>query len=101
MHELCITCSIVAIVANAARGRKVHRVTVEIGQLSGVMTDAIAFCFRKSRKGTAVEGANLDIREIDGACALRDLRHRIRHSIVADALPVRLASATEGFRVKN
>ncbi len=64
MHELSITCSIVEIAANTARGRKVHRVTVEIGQLSGVMTNSIALWFPEVAKGTAVEDANLDIREI-------------------------------------
>ena len=29
----------------AAKGRKVHRITLEIDKLSGVLPDAIAFCF--------------------------------------------------------
>jgi Zn finger protein HypA/HybF involved in hydrogenase expression len=45
MHELAITRNIVAIVGEAARGRRVTRVTLEIGKLSGVMADAVAFCF--------------------------------------------------------
>jgi hydrogenase nickel incorporation protein HypA/HybF len=64
MHELSITCSIVELVANTAKGRKVHRVTVEIGQLSGVMPDSIALWFPEVAKGTEVENASLDIREI-------------------------------------
>jgi hydrogenase nickel incorporation protein HypA/HybF len=64
MHELSITCSIVELVANTAKGRKVHRVTVEIGQLSGVMPDSITLWFPEVAKGTEVEDASLDIREI-------------------------------------
>ena len=64
MHELSITCSIVELVANTAKGRKVHRVTVEIGQLSGVVSDSIALWFPEVAKGTGVEDASLDIREI-------------------------------------
>jgi len=64
MHELSITCSIVELVANTAKGRKVHRVTVEIGQLSGVVSDSIALWFPEVAKGTEVEDASLDIREI-------------------------------------
>jgi len=64
MHELSITCSIVEIVASTAKGRKVHRVTVEIGQLSGVMADSVAMWFPEVARGTAVEDASLDIREI-------------------------------------
>ena len=66
MHELGITRNIVAIVGEAAKGRPVRRVTLEVGKLSGVMSDAIAFCFDTVSKGTPLEGAALDIREIDG-----------------------------------
>jgi hydrogenase nickel incorporation protein HypA/HybF len=66
MHELSITQNIVAIVAEAAKGRRVTRVTLEVGKLSGVMSDAIAFCFEVVAQGTSLEGASLEIREIDG-----------------------------------
>jgi len=66
MHELGITRNIVAIVSDAAQGRRVRRVTIEVGALSGVMSDAIAFCFDMVSKGTVLEGADLDIREIEG-----------------------------------
>jgi hydrogenase nickel incorporation protein HypA/HybF len=66
MHELGITRNIVAIVGEAAKGRRVSRVTVEIGKLSGVMTAAIAFCFEAVAKGTELDGATLDIRQIEG-----------------------------------
>lgn len=66
MHELGITRNIIGIVSEAAGGRSVRRVTLEIGKLSGVMADAIAFCFDVVAKGTPLEGAELDIREIDG-----------------------------------
>ena len=66
MHELGIARNIVAIVSDAARGRKVRRVTLEVGALSGVMTDAIAFCFPVVAEGTVVEDALLDIHEIEG-----------------------------------
>lgn len=66
MHELGISRSIVAAVADAANGRRVRRVTLEVGRLSGVMNDAIAFCFDLVAQGTSVEGAVLEIREIDG-----------------------------------
>ncbi len=62
MHELGITRNIVAIVAEAAKGRPVRRVTLEIGKLSGVMSEAIAFCFDVVAQGTPLEGAALEIR---------------------------------------
>jgi hydrogenase nickel incorporation protein HypA/HybF len=66
MHELGITRNIVAIVDEAAKGRHVRRVTLEIGKLSGVMSDAITFCFDVVTEGTALEGASLEIHEIEG-----------------------------------
>ncbi len=64
MHELSITCSIVDLVAETAKGRKVHRVTVEIGELSGVVADSIAFWFPEVAKGTEAADANLEIRAV-------------------------------------
>ena len=66
MHELGITRNIVAIVAEHAAGRKVTRVTLDVGRLSGVMSDAIRFSFDIVAQGTDLEGAWLDIRDIDG-----------------------------------
>jgi hydrogenase nickel incorporation protein HypA/HybF len=69
MHELSIACAVVELVAEAAQGRRVHRVALDIGKLSGVVPDAIAFCFPEVARGTPAEAARLDIREIDGrAC---------------------------------
>ena len=67
MHELAITCSIVELVAEVAKGRKVARVTVEIGKLSGVLPDAVAFCFPEVARGTEAKAAFLDICEIEAA----------------------------------
>ena len=64
MHELSITCSIVELVAETAKGRKVNRVTVEIGELSGVLTELIAFWFPEVARGTDLEKATLEVREI-------------------------------------
>ena len=66
MHELGITRNVVAIVGEAAAGRRVRGVTLEIGRLSGVMPDAVRFCFDLVAQGTPLEGARLEIREIEG-----------------------------------
>lgn len=66
MHELSIASSIVDLVAEAAAGRKVCRVIVEIGQLSGVSSDALAFCFPEVARGTDAQSAVLEICEIEG-----------------------------------
>jgi hydrogenase nickel incorporation protein HypA/HybF len=66
MHELGITRNIIAIVGAAAKGRSVCCVTLEVGKLSGVMGEAIAFCFDAVSQGTPLEGARLEILEIAG-----------------------------------
>lgn len=72
MHELGITRNIVAIVSDAAKGRKVRRVTLDVGELSGVMCEAIEFCFETVAKGTPLEDATLDIRRIAGRARCND-----------------------------
>ncbi len=72
MHEMGITQSIVAIVAEQAAGRKVTRVTLEIGKLAAIMPDAIRFCFDIVAQGSALDGAALDIIEIPGRARCLD-----------------------------
>lgn len=66
MHELGITRSVVAICAENSNGATVKLVTLEIGKLSAIMPDAVRFCFDICAKGTVVEGATLEILEIEG-----------------------------------
>ena len=66
MHELGITRNIVTIVAEAAKGRRVKRVTVDVGRLAGVIPDALTFCFDVVSRGTLLDGARLDINDIAG-----------------------------------
>jgi hydrogenase nickel incorporation protein HypA/HybF len=71
MHELGITQTIVAIVAEHAKGEKVQRVSLEIGKLSAIMPDSVHFCFDVCSKGTVLEGAKLEIIEIPGLARCR------------------------------
>jgi hydrogenase nickel incorporation protein HypA/HybF len=66
MHELGITQNIVAIVVEHSQGVKVRRIVVEIGKLSAILPEAIAFCFGICSQGTVLEQAKLEIREIPG-----------------------------------
>src|SRR5215471_11093238 len=65
MHELALTHSIVEMVIEHARGRRVRRVTLEVGRLTCVMPNALRFCFDVATLGTALEGATLDIIEVE------------------------------------
>ncbi len=69
MHELGITRSIIEIAEAHARrqqARRVLSVTVAIGELSGVMVEAVEFCFEACSRGTLLEGARLVVERIPG-----------------------------------
>jgi hydrogenase nickel incorporation protein HypA/HybF len=71
MHELGITQNIVTMVSERAQARRVIRVTIVIGKLSAVCSQSIRFCFDVVSRGTVLEGAELDIVEIDGIAECR------------------------------
>ena len=66
MHELALTCSVVRTAEKAARGHRVARLTLLVGKLAGVTTEAIRFCFDDVARGTSLEGAVLEIIEPEG-----------------------------------
>ena len=71
MHELSITQNLVAIVEEHAQGQRVKRVTLEIGKLSGIMADAIRFCFDTCTENTLLAGVRLKILEPAGEVTCR------------------------------
>ena len=71
MHELAITQSIVTSVTEHCGGKQVSRVVLEVGNLSGVMTDAVLFCFDLAAEGTPLEGATLEILAIEARARCR------------------------------
>lgn len=69
MHEVGITRNIVEIAEEHARregAAGVRSVTVEIGTLSGVVPEAVEFCFTACARGTLLEGAALHIERVQG-----------------------------------
>lgn len=67
MHELSIAQGIVEICEQSAAGRRVTTVCLEIGALSGVVPEALEFCFDASTQGTLLEGAALEIERISAS----------------------------------
>ena len=64
MHEMSIAINIVEIAEDTAKkekANKINEVTLELGILSGVIPDALEFCFESACKGTIAEGAKLDL----------------------------------------
>jgi hydrogenase nickel incorporation protein HypA/HybF len=72
MHELAITRSLVAGVAERIGEVRVTRVVVHIGRLSGVVPHALEQCFEICAQGTVLDGARLDIVEVPGRARCRE-----------------------------
>jgi hydrogenase nickel incorporation protein HypA/HybF len=72
MHELAITQNIVEICKNHASGRRILSIRVEIGHLSGVVPEAVEFCFGACSRETLLEGARLVIERVPGRARCRD-----------------------------
>ncbi|MBN2468685.1 MAG: hydrogenase maturation nickel metallochaperone HypA [Deltaproteobacteria bacterium] len=64
MHELGLMQNIVDTVLEYARKnsvRKVSKIVVEVGEMSGVVPEALEFCFDVCIKDTALVGAEFEI----------------------------------------
>ncbi|WP_046779789.1 hydrogenase maturation nickel metallochaperone HypA [Streptomyces yangpuensis] len=62
MHEMSIAMAVVGQVEEAARAGGAHAVTsvrLQVGELAGVVPDALAFCFELACAATVLEGAEL------------------------------------------
>ena len=61
MHELAIAESVVSSVLERTGDSRVSVVRLRVGRLSGVVPDALTFCFELAAAGTTLEGATLEI----------------------------------------
>ncbi|MFE7948620.1 hydrogenase maturation nickel metallochaperone HypA [Streptomyces sp. NPDC057426] len=69
MHEMSVAVAVVDQVEAAARSRGaagVSSILLDVGELAGVVGDALAFCFELACAGTVVEGAELITRTVPG-----------------------------------
>lgn len=67
MHELSIASSLIDTACEAAAREgnvRVTKLALRVGALSGIVKEALLFCFDQSAEGTACEGALLEIEEI-------------------------------------
>lgn len=71
MHELAIAESVVEAILDRTEQRQVTIVRLGVGKLSGVVPDALDFCFELATAGTPIEGAALEIVELAGQARCR------------------------------
>jgi hydrogenase nickel incorporation protein HypA/HybF len=66
MHELAITQGVVDAVTERTGTTPVTSVRLRVGRLSGVVPDAMRFCFELVTAGTPLDGASLEIEQPEG-----------------------------------
>jgi hydrogenase nickel incorporation protein HypA/HybF len=71
MHEVGIMERTLEIALDSARDRganRIHRLVMRVGDLSGVVPEALSFAFDVVVKGTIAEGATLEIDAVPACC---------------------------------
>lgn len=71
MHELALMEGLVTAVEERIEGARIDVVRIEIGRLVAAIPDTLRFCFVVCARGTRLEGASLEIEEIDGRAECR------------------------------
>ncbi len=74
MHELSLMENALQIAEDEARrseARRIHRLTLRIGEMSGVLPEALAFAFEALAPGTMAEGAELVLETMPVQCRCR------------------------------
>jgi len=87
MHELAVMESIVSAVEENVRPARVACVRLQVGQLCGVVPEALRFCFDVCARGTALEGAALEIQEVCGLGRCRRCGVQIAMASFLDLCP--------------
>ena len=90
MHEMAIVQSIIDILEQQAKlhnAKKIVRVSLEFGALTGVMPAAITFGFEVLAKGGIAEGAEIDINYCSHKSLLLGLWQRNGHGRLSTLLP--------------
>lgn len=71
MHEMSIALQIIEIAEKEARkdnAKKVKSLELEIGELSGVVIDALKFALDSAMKNTMLQNSSVQINSISGQC---------------------------------
>jgi hydrogenase nickel insertion protein HypA len=102
MHEYSIVQALMARVDVEARARRataVHRLSVRIGELSGIEVELLTTAFEMFRERTICDGAELDVQLIAARWECPRCGHAIGRGHLltcpACALPARLAAGDE------
>ena len=90
MHELALAEGVLRIVEDATRrngAARVHTVWLELGALSHVEPQALAFCFGAATRDGVADGAKLEIITTPGAAWCMPCGERVALARLGDACP--------------
>lgn len=90
MHELSIVLGIIDIAERElkkAKARKVERIELEVGDLSGVEITALDFAWESVVKNTGLESAEKYIEQIEGRARCGECTHTFVMKNIYDACP--------------
>lgn len=109
MHEMSLAEGVLQLIEDAASREgfaRVRTIWVEIGRLSGVEPEALAFCFDAVTRGSIAEGAQFEIVHVPGSGHCLECGCDTELQAVYDAcshcgaVPVQVTGGTE-MRVKE
>lgn len=90
MHELSLAHSILSIAERAVPLNKnvvVTGISLQIGELSGIETDALEFAFSIIKEGTLLKNAGLQIEMVKGEALCLDCKHIFPLSLYGTSCP--------------
>ncbi len=91
MHEFSIAMNIVDIATEYARreeANSVKEIEIEVGQLSGIVLDALEFSLESAVKGSILENAKRNIISIPGLVRCLKCSHEYESSEIFSECPV-------------
>ncbi len=109
MHEMSLAEAVLQLIEDAAAAQSFSRVTLvilEIGALSSVEPESLAFCFDAVTHGSIAEGARLEMLEVPGSGWCLPCGRTVAMALLYDACPhcgsyqVQVTGGTE-MRVKE
>lgn len=87
---MSIAINVVDIGIDTARqneANKINEIVVEIGKLSGVVPDALEFCYQSASKGTIAEGSRLSLIHIPGQAYCENCKTEFETDSMVAACP--------------
>jgi len=78
MHEFSIAVNIVEIATENAKkenASEVKEIEIEVGELSGVVIDALEFCMEAAARESILEGAKINLIHVKGRARCRNCSH--------------------------